>query len=375
METNKEMQNWNQDVDIADQIFNDAPDIIDSEEETDDIEVVDDVDTEEEKVKGKKKEEIDVDKLFDDDPEGGDDKDDDTTVIDSPTLTALNTLKERGIIEFELEEGEELTEEDASDMIEIGFENRVEARVEELFEELPKEVKELAKFTMNGGSVRDYLDQLKDIEGGTIKAGMDLTKQSNQEIIIREISKSQGYDDEFIEAQINSLKDSNKLEYFAKTQYSKWEKDNEESTKRLAETQRQKAEAERQRQKEFHNEIKGFVTTNKEVGGLKLDKKDAVELPSYLTNKNIKLQNGGTVTQFNKDLMDVLGNKEATIQLAKLLRNKNKDNTFNFSMIEKSTTTKVTSALKDDLRRKKPMTPSKSLDSKSSQGKSLADYF
>lgn len=373
-----ELEQWNKDVDLADELFNDAPEVIEKtgEEETE-TEDINKEDKEDEDTKSDDKKEIDADDLFNDDPEKEDEEETDKgkSATESPIIQSINHLKEKGLIDFELEEGEELNEDDALDILEQGFEDRIENRIEELFEELPKEVRELNKFVINGGSMNEFLGKLQSTYSGTITSGMDLTKPVNQEIVVREMYKKEGYDDEFIETQITSLKDSNKLEYVSKTQYNKWEKGNEEETKRMAEEQRARVEEQRIKEKAHQKELREYLSKTEEVGGIKLDRRDPKELTEYISSRNIKLQNGAYIAPFQKDLMEVLQSKEGTIQLAKLLKNRNKDNTLNFSIIEKQVKSKTTKDFRENLRRSKPTNPTKSVDVRESQGRSLADFF
>ena len=71
--------------------------------------------------------------------------------------------------------------------------------------------------------------------------------------------------------------------------------------------------------------------------------------------------------------MEVLQNETASIQLAKLLRDRKKDGTFDFSQLEKVATTKVTREVTDNIRRNRE-TPRKSTEVQT-QSRSLADYF
>ena len=69
-----------------------------------------------------------------------------------------------------------------------------------------------------------------------------------------------------------------------------------------------------------------------------------------------------------------MSNKKASLQLAKLLRERKKDGSFDFSKIEKIAETAVTRKVKDNVQRNKNITPQVSVGKISSQ-KSLADYF
>ena len=67
------------------------------------------------------------------------------------------------------------------------------------------------------------------------------------------------------------------------------------------------------------------TAVNGEFEGIKLSAKDKNEIPGFMTDRNIKLSNGAVVTPFNQNLMEVLQNETASIQLAKLLRDRKKD--------------------------------------------------
>ena len=71
-----------------------------------------------------------------------------------------------------------------------------------------------------------------------------------------------------------------------------------------------------------------------------------------------------------------MSNETAVLQLAKMLRTRNKDGSFNFKEIEMIAKTKVAQEVRENVRRNKTNTPTKSVSRNgSSQTKSLADYF
>ena len=112
------------------------------------------------------------------------------------------------------------------------------------------------------------------------------------------------------------------------------------------------------------------------LNGVSFSKEDKKELPSYMNDRTVKLQNGTVITQMQKELFyDLPRNEKALIQLATLLKNRNDDGTFNFDSIVKSTKTKVTQEVRQEIRRNKSSIPG-SLTSKSNEAnKSLAEYF
>ena len=291
------------------------------------------------------------------------------------SIGTANFLKEKGLIEFELEEDEELTEEKASEIIEDKFEEAIELRMKELFEELPSEVKALNNYIIKGGSFNQYLATVMQSQNVGISADIDLTEESNQELVIRQMLKSEEYDQDYIDTQIEFLKDSGKLEAFSKAQFTKWKKDNEAVQTQLAKSQADAALKEKERIRKEKKQDSAFLTENDAIGFLTFSKEDKKQLPSYMNDKTVKLQNGATITQFQKELFyDLTESKEAMIQLAVLMRNRNEDGTFNFESVAKNTKTKVTKEVKENVRRSKS-TPNKSGNNSPAKPRSLASYF
>jgi hypothetical protein len=95
-----------------------------------------------------------------------------------------------------------------------------------------------------------------------------------------------------------------------------------------------------------------------------------------MNDKTVKLQNGTTITQMQKELFyDLPKNEKALIQLATLLKNRNEDGSFNFDSIVKSTKTKVVQEVRQELRRNKSSILGNSTTQSKQSDKSLADYF
>ena len=285
----------------------------------------------------------------------------------SSTIHAARLMKDRGLIDYELEEGEELDEDKALELLEEGHNNSVKAKIKELFDDLPEDLKNLTKFVMNGGDMNAYLYNMLSNNRGL--SDIDISKEENQELVLRKAWEQEDMDEDFISAQLETLKGSGKLKMFAEKKLEGFKK---EEIKRNAEIQRQqelKAEEQRQQEKEYFKTLKTTISSN-EIG-IPLSKKDIQEIPDYMTNRKIKLEGGGSVTQFNQDLLSVLQNKNASIQLAKLMKNRNEDGTFNFTDIEQKAKTSLTKEVKDDLRRTKTTKSA----STATKGLSLADLL
>ena len=374
---------WNADQKV-DNFFNDGPEIIDGTSTEEVVAKIEDDEKEEEEEAGKKteKEAKPEDNIDWDD----DNPNPDATDVETPgaapkrggkeqtnsTIAAAQLLMDKGIVDYELEEGEELDEDTALELLEEGFESGVENRISELLGGLPNELQALNKYVLNGGDMNDFLSKMNTMGASTgITATLDINVEKNQELVVRQMYKDDGMDDDFIDTQLESLKDTGKLEAFAKKKFEKWKEQDNKASQQAAQQQELQAKAQREKARQYYSSLKTAV--NGEFEGIKLSAKDKNEIPGFMTDRNIKLSNGAVVTPFNQNLMEVLQNETASIQLAKLLRDRKEDGTFDFSQLEKVAATKVTKEIKDNIRRNKE-TPRKSTEV-STQSRSLADYF
>ena len=372
---------WNADQKV-DNFFNDGPEIIEGTSAEEVVAKIEDEEKGEES--GKKKEEVKPEDNVDWDD---DNPNPDATNVETPgaaptkkeekgqvnsTIAAAQLLMDKGIVDFELEEGEELDEETALELLEEGFESGVENRISELLGGLPNELQALNKYVLNGGDINDFLSKMNTLGASTgITATLDISVEKNQELVVRQMYKDDGMDDDFIDTQLESLKDTGKLGAFARKRFEKWKEQDSKVSQQAAKQQEEQAKAQREKARQYYSSLKTAVTG--EFEGIKLSAKDKVEIPGFMTDRNIKLSNGAVVTPFNQNLMEVLQNETASIQLAKLLKDRKKDGTFDFSQLEKVAATKVTKEIKDNIRRNKE-TPRKSTEV-STQSRSLADYF
>jgi len=324
-------------------------------------------------------EDNDSNDLSDLNEDGGEDREEDEeddSLTNSPNISTLNFLKDKGYIDFELEEDEELTEEKAEELIEDKFDEAIETRIEELFGSLPDVVKQINKYAIEGGDVNAFFNNMAKSSSVKITADLDIEEESNQELVTREILEQEGYDSDYIDTQIEFLKDSGKLKMFSEKKFNKWKTTNKAQQEALVKSQEEFNKKQKQSIREAKKKISSFISENEEVGGITFNKKDKKDLPSYMNDRTIKLQNGNTISQMQKELFyDLPKNEEAFMQLAVLIKNRNEDGTFNFDSIIKNTETKVVKKVKDNVRRSKTSIPNKSKNSRKSSNRSLADFF
>ena len=321
--------------------------------------------------------------LFDDEQEiENEERKEKTTTDDEPVdeksqnIFILNKLKEKGFIDFELEEGEELTDELAEELIEEKFDESVDLKVKELMSELPDDKKQAVQFLVKGGNLTDLIEALTNNDV-TIKLDIDLEKEENQISTLKKLLKLEDKDDEEIETEIEYLKDSGKLKLMTEKKFTKYKAEQKLRQEELVREQEQAIENEKKVIKQSKQKISTFLSSNEEVDGIKFSRDDKKNLPSYMNDKTVKLGNGATITEMQKELFyDLPKNEKALIQLATLLRNRNEDGTFNFDSIVKSSKTKVAQEVRSTIRRADKSIPGNSTSRNTKQdSKSLSDYF
>jgi hypothetical protein len=304
-------------------------------------------------------------------------KDDNPDVIaeKSQNIFILNKLKEKGFIDYELEEGEELTDELAEELIEEKFDESVDLKVQELLTELPDDKKQVVQFLIKGGNLDELIDTLTS-DNISIKLDIDLEKEENQISTLKKLLKLEDKDEEEIETEIEYLKDSGKLKLMTEKKFNKYKAEQKNRQEELVKEQEEALENEKKVIKQSKLKISTFLTSNEEVDGIKFSKDDKKQLPSYMNDKTIKLGNGTTITQMQKELFyDLPKNEKALIQLATLLKNRNEDGTFNFESIVKSSKTKVAQEVRSEIRRNNTSIPGNSTNKNNKSDKSLSDYF
>jgi len=329
------------------------------------------VEKKEEKVAEEKPEEKDEKpkKEFSFEEEEEDKKPESTT--ESFYKNMLKSMKDIGAADFEEEfEFDSISEEDAEDLFKDKFEEQVDLRLRDLFEELPDQVKEINKLALNNGDVVGYLKLILDEE--QLPVDFDIENEEHQVLKVKKSLKSKGYSDNYIETQVDFLKEHGKLKDVATEEYNKEEKERAFLKKKMLKEAEEAKEREKLEHLKLKRRISETVSKLNEVNGIPINKDVKKVLPQYLSEKAYKLNNGTNITEFQKDLFEALNNEDVALQFAILLKNRDKNGNLDFSFIKADVESKVTKGIKNDIRRQKD-----TLESArgSSQQKSLADFF
>lgn len=295
---------------------------------------------------------------------------------DSSLSRVFKKLADKGYLENLPEEIE-----DEDEFLDNSLDQIVESKVRDLFRELPQELRQLNQFVLKGGDMKEFLATLSKQENHVdilSQDDIDLDDEEVQEQVVRELLKNEDpdLDDDDIEAQIEALKNRDKLGDFAQKKYSKYLKKVEYEREQILKEQEHKRRLQKEELKEYKENTYKFLQENKSIGEIDFSKDDKENLPSYIYDKTIPLQNGSKISNFEKDLFyEVLGNSTTALQLAVLLRNRNSDGSFNFKKIKEKLRTELSKNVKDNIRRTKETMPTGSKSTGSSSIVNLASIF
>ena len=308
-----------------------------------------------------------------------DEEEDEESSIENKTKTSsakldskstLEFLKEKGLVSYELEEGTELTNDIADEILEDSYEASVDAGVAEAIKDLPEAVKELIKFVNKGGDYTQMLGNLAKQSVSGISKDTDMDVENNQILVLTQDLKDQGYDEEFIQGQVDYFKESGKLKGIADKLFTKvLAKQENELTQRSAAQAAIKADN-KEKQRVYKSEITTQLGSLEDIKGVVLNKQDKENLPSYISDANVKLQDGRVVTKFQQELFSVFGNKEKTILLAKLIKSD-----FDFSSIANKEITKYSKTIKENIQNNNVTIKGSKGSSQKQNKKSLADLL
>jgi len=258
----------------------------------------------------------------------------------------LEFLKEKGLVDYELEDGVELTEEDAEHLLEDSWEKALELEVEATIKDLPQDIKDLVKFASKGGNVGELLGKMIQHATSGITKDSDIDNEDVQILAVTMDLKNQGYDQEYIDSQIEFLKDSGKLETISKKSYDKIIADQENETAGQVQRQKDIAESRKKQAREYKTNITSHINSLNETGGLPLSKQDKTTLPTYISEPNVELQDGRFVSEMQADLFKVMADKDKIVLLAKLLKTD-----FDFSAIERKKQTQAARGVREAVER------------------------
>jgi len=209
---------------------------------------------------------------------------------------------------------------------------------------------------VKGADPKEYFTTYSNIEN---LSDLDLTKESNQEAVVKQALKEQGYDDNSIVAKLAKLKDygdlSDEAQHAHKVLMKREAQKLQELEKNAEQQQLQKAQLKQQYIVNVKNTLESKLKTS-EFDGIPINPKLAGEVQDFLITERYKTPSGEILTEFDKTIIDLKRpeNHATKVKIALLLKLLEKDPTL--STIQKAGVTKKTDALFQEVARQSSKT-------------------
>jgi len=198
---------------------------------------------------------------------------------------------------------------------------------------------------VKGVNPRDYYGTYNKIESF---AEMDLSKETNQETILRQALTDQGFDSEDIDTEIERLKNYGDLESVATKHHKVLVKKEAQKLQQLEQEKEQQLKQQAAIKQQYMQNVSTVLQDKlkiKEFDGIPINPKLAGELQDFLLTDKYKLPSGELLTEFDRTILDLKRpeNHEMKVKVGLLLKILEKDPTL--STIQKTGITKKSNEL------------------------------
>ena len=164
-----------------------------------------------------------------------------------------------------------------------------------------EEIEKLNAFVTNGGKLEDYYTKIKP--GGINVDSLDVTKDTDAKLAIRERARLQGLSEERISRAISRYEDNGSLEEEAEESVEFLKEYKESSAKKLLEDTEKSAKEAKIQQQKFVSTVENNIKSLDTIRGIKISDKDRKDLMDYI----FKPDSEG-LTKYQRDYMSDVKN-------------------------------------------------------------------
>jgi hypothetical protein len=274
----------------------------------------------------------------------------------------LDDLKEKNIIDFQLEEGkDQITVEEFLEIFQKNKDDEVNKEITSFAESLGEEGKAYIEFMRNGGKTADFIKlYLADSELPV----QNIDSEKNQEIFLRYyLQTTDELSDDEIDEEIESIKEKGQLEKKAKRAFTKVNNMLVEERQTAIEQQKQIRKEEEQNRKQFITSLSSILKTKNNIQNFNITDKDRKELVANITIPSVVVGKN-KITPIQAKLNEIYKDPEKLILFSKLVMND-----FDTTDLEKSLETQTTKRTLKALQSKKNTLPN------SRSGSTLAEII
>jgi len=202
---------------------------------------------------------------------------------------------------------------------------------------------------VDGANPKEYFTTYNNIEN---LSGLDITKEENQEAVVRQFLAEQDFEAEDINTEIQKLKNYGDLAKTSEKYHKVLVKKEGQKLQQLQEESKQKLQQQASIRNQFVQNVQNVLTDKvkaKEFDGIPISPKTAQELQDLLVVDKWKTPSGETLTDFDRTILELKKpeNHQMKVKVALLLKILEKDPTL--STIRKSAITKESDNLFNNL--------------------------
>ena len=147
-----------------------------------------------------------------------------------------------------------------------------------------EEVGKIDEFVRNGGKIEDYY---KAVSTGTVDVdNIDLTKESNQRLVIEENLRRLGYNEERIQRSVDRYEDKGVLEEESEEALELLKEYKEKNKEKLLEDTKKETVQLQQQQQKFISNVEETIDKLTDIAGYPLTSREKKELKDYIFKPN-----------------------------------------------------------------------------------------
>jgi len=251
---------------------------------------------------------------------------------------------------------------------------RLDSVIENWKQSIGEEGAAFIKYTMNGGNVRDFLNQVSEIPDFS-KLPVD-TEENLISTGIKYLTTVDKKDSTEAKEYVNFLKDKGTLKTTVAAWKEKATNEQREKIESLAKTKEEEAKRYLSERKQIKEEYAKMINDVDSISGVKIQKLAKKDLASYITEPKNR-DDGGYTTDLTDTLKDIFKDKKSLLALAAIVSNYDQTNkTFNLSDLAENAKKEQIKEVKNTLFNKKNDNTG-GLQSKSTIGtlKDLSSHF
>ena len=202
---------------------------------------------------------------------------------------------------------------------------------------------------VKGADPKEYFNTFNSIQNF---AEMDLTQESNQIAVVKQMLTDQGLEPEDVESELESIKNYGDLENKSQKYHKVLIKKEAVKLQSLEQESSRKLQAQQAAKQQYQNNVQNVLTEKvktKEFDGIPINPKLAGELQDFLLVEKWKTPSGETLSDFDKAILDLKKpeNHAQKVKVALLIKLLEKDPTL--STIQKAGISKKSDSLFNEM--------------------------